>query len=147
MPERKELSTPRRARIKTLFLDAHWPKKKISRELGVPRRTVQDVLKYPTSRRVRTGRNGRPPIISQRVVRRMLIAICRKYESRRLPYVELARSCGIEACENAIRAALRRAGYYKCVAFINEIQRQKRLVGLFRPPQDLTFGLSAGSKR
>ena len=73
MPERKELSTPRRARIKTLLLDAHWPKKKISRELGVPRRTT---------------------IVSQRDVRRMLIAIRRKYESRRLPYVELARSCG-----------------------------------------------------
>lgn len=61
---RAEWPTPQKNRVKALFNDAEWSKHAISKELQIPRSTVQRLLRSNNARRDGRKRSGRAKKLS-----------------------------------------------------------------------------------
>ena len=80
----------------TLRYVAGWTFGEISREMGFHYTTVARICGQPTTP---TKRSGRPRVLTTPDRRRLVYYATLDAEHRRLPFPEVARRYGIEACD------------------------------------------------
>ena len=74
---------------------------------------------------------GRPKKLTPDDRKKLIEMATQSAENRRKPFAEIAKLCGITACETVLRRAFEDEGYHRRVArkkpFLNEISKQQRL--------------------
>jgi hypothetical protein len=107
----------------------HWKAETITNVTGVPRSTVQSILKAGIGMPRKPV--GRRPLINDEVCKRLIARATLNAAHRRLPYEEIARLEGIQCGRKALVAAFRAESYHRRVAtskpLLNEGQKQARL--------------------
>jgi uncharacterized protein YerC len=122
--------TPVRAKVRLLRKsgDSYG---KIATKTGLSRSTIQGIIKAPSSRRTRKGKEYKPKLLKTRDLRRILRWVTACWSNRRASYSQIKASLQLDASTTTIRRALRVAGYRRCVAcprpFINKKQAAERL--------------------
>jgi transposase len=111
-----EWNTPTRSRVRTLFLEGKSDRK-IVKETGIPRSSVQRIRKEKSSRRSRKGKVYKPRMITVHKIRQYICYISRDWSTCRLPFVQVKAQLGVKASVRTIRRELRRAGYRRCIVY------------------------------
>ena len=128
---RGQWNTPKRKEIQVLRIHSQMRWSEISKTTGVPESSVRRICTFKTSRQARPTRTGRPRILQDRDLRRLVREVCKSEDGRKASYMKLARDLGIQASEDTIRRAFHKLGFHRYVAcpkpFINWRNRQKRL--------------------
>lgn len=129
----KHLSPTERAKIWTMFKDAHMSKSEISKKLNIPRSTIRHTIKKfetgdGTSKAFRDApRKGRPKKVDKRTGRRIIRTL---EQNRRKTARELRDELNLSISVSTIKLFLKNAGFIGRVAvrkpFISEINREKR---------------------
>jgi len=126
-----EFHTPTKAEIKALARYADMNQCQISRATGIPRTTVQRILKDPKKRHNGPHRRRHHPILSEDDIKKLVAEATKNWQGRTLTWKELEKGCEYDCSELTIRRAMNSVGYHKCKAckhpFISEPSRQKRL--------------------
>lgn len=123
------LTHKQRCRIFTLSSLLHWSAESIATSTGLPRTTIQSVLKSGTE--VPKKQVGRKPIITDKIRERLTARATRNAAHRRMTYQETTRLEGVQAGCKALMEAFKRESYGRCVAtakpLLTEAQKQVRL--------------------
>ena len=129
-----EWSTPKRAKVIALDREG-CSRKEIRKATHVPERTQTTIINQPT-RRLGKERSGRPPLIDQETVQKMIKALQGRYNERKKPWDLIAEEFtssefGPPLSARTVRRYINSAGYYKCRAcqksWISEEQARNRL--------------------
>ena len=130
-PRKQQIKTPKRQEIIDRHQLLHQKPPQIKEATDVPTPTVRRVIKSGEPRINSKPHTGRPPKLSPRDIRRLIRAVTSSQDGRRASYIQLAKELGLEASEQTIRRALRKAGFKRCIAcpkpLVSWINRRKRL--------------------
>ncbi|KAI5787059.1 hypothetical protein EDC01DRAFT_617712, partial [Geopyxis carbonaria] len=125
-----EWTTPTRTRVLDRLALGH-SKKKISRDTGVPRATVQRWAQSGHTRRTGSSRPGRPHLLTQRDINHLIHVLRKNWEGRRLCWRKLGQQAGLTVSGRTIQRALASEGYTRCKAckkpFMDKNCRKSRL--------------------
>lgn len=117
--------TPTRAKARLLRKERH-SYRQISKLTGLPRSTIQSIVKSKSSRRTRKGKDYKPKLLS---TRQRWVSAC--WNNRRASFSQIKATLWLDASSTIIRRALRAAGYRRCIAwprpFISQKQAAQRL--------------------
>jgi hypothetical protein len=124
------LTYKQRCRIFTLSKVLCWSVEAIATSMGLPRTTVQSVLKSGAEAPKKPV--GRKSAITNQVRQRLIARATLDAAHRRMTYKETARLEGVQAGRKALRAAFKMESYGRRVAtakpLLTEAQKQMRLV-------------------
>jgi hypothetical protein len=93
--------TPVKARVQSMYHDAHMRQKLITEVTGVPRSTVNRWVHEKTKRRVGKNRLGRPHRISKHDIRLLIFNIRKGHAGRKLSWAKLALESGLDTSATA----------------------------------------------
>lgn len=123
------LTYKQRCRIFTLSDLLHWSSEAIAMTMGLPRTTVQSVLRSGVE--APTKQAGRKPAITAKLRERLVARATLDAAHRRMTYKEIARLEGVQAGRKALMAAFKMESYGRRVAtskpLLTEAQKQVRL--------------------
>ena len=126
-----EWTTPQRQRVIDLHYDQHMRPFQIKQAIDVPTSTMRRILRSNQSRHATNPRSDRSSKIIPRDLRRLIREVTKSADDRAAFYVQLAKKLEIETFEDALRRALRRASFRRCIAclkpLISWINRKKRI--------------------
>jgi len=124
-----KLTYKQRYRIFTLFDLLHWSSEAIAVAMGLPRTTVQSVLRSGVESPKK--QTGRKPIITRKARERLVARATLNAAHRRMTYKEIAQLEGVQAGRKALMAAFKMESYGRRVAtlkpLLTEAQKQVRL--------------------
>jgi hypothetical protein len=123
------LTYQQRCRIFTISKVLRWSAEAIATSMGLPRTTVQSVLKSGVEAPKKPV--GRKSTITNLVRQRLITQATLDTAHRRIMYKEIARLEGVQAGRKALRAAFKMESYGRRVAtakpLLTEAQKQVRL--------------------
>jgi transposase len=123
-----DLSRDERVQILTLR-QIGWTYAQIVKHTGCTRHQIEYTCQssHPTPRR----RSGRPPLLTEAQVEELIEFVCASKANRRMAYRQIPKALGWSYTDYAIRYALRKAGFSRCIAWrkpkLSEVNIQKRL--------------------
>ena len=103
----------------------------IKKETGIPRSSLQSILRQETSHRMRKGKKYQASFLNICDIRAAIRTATKGFAGRKLTWERVRTQLGITASARTIRRALRSHGYRRCIAcprpFISRIQAKKRV--------------------
>lgn len=128
-----ELSEFQRGRICGLSIDAGWNHSQISRELGIPRQTIDNIVKaFKENGQTRPKpRSGRPPILTGRDERHLCYFVQKEaFEPMTVHRENLAQIVN-KVSLTTLRKALAKHGFFSCKPalkpFLSHLHKRRRL--------------------
>jgi len=122
---RREHEAPRRSRFRVYLEEGH-SQVRAAQLAKVPRTTARGWI---TDRRPKT-RTGRPPLISDKKMEKIIKWMTGYFDRRAMPLPEIAETFDIKASERSLLRVFERFGYYyyipDCKPFFSEEQKLKR---------------------
>jgi hypothetical protein len=103
----------------------------IRKKTGLMCSTIQGIVKGPSSRTTRKGKQFKPKLIKQSDIKRVIRWVSVSWDNRRASYVHIKAVCCINASTTTLCKTLKAYGYRRCVAcrrpFISKKQAKKHL--------------------
>ena len=128
-----DTSYKKRCYVHALRFRAGWTYQQIAEDQNLGLSTVHDICKAPATPK---KRKGRPFSIDSPTRRRLVATATMSSAHRRMPLMEIAELCGVQASEKTIRKAFSLEGYSRRVArkkpFLEERYKQERLAFALR---------------
>jgi transposase-like protein len=122
-PQRR-LTYQERARIHALRHNAGWRYSAISRELGIPYRTVRDcALSQITPQKPR----GRLPLLNTPLRQRLISHATASHKQRLKPLREIAHELDINVDQRTLTKAFRQEGYHRRIATEKPLLTEKHI--------------------
>ena len=125
-----EWNTPQRQHVLDLHLVNHMRSCEIKRMIDMPTSTVRRILRSKEPRFKFNSRSGRLEKLTSRDIRNLIRAVIKSTDGRASSYMILIKELEIQAFDDVIRKALRRADFRRYItcfkSLISKVSRRKR---------------------
>jgi len=126
--KREWVSYKQRCAVKTLRFSVGWTYRQIADEQNLSVSTVFDICQAPTTLK---KPKGQPFSLDTPTLHRLVATATMSAAHRRMPLLEVAAACGVQACQRTLRGAFQIEGYSRRVArkkpFLDERKKGLRL--------------------
>lgn len=120
--------TPSKRTSRVLSRHAHMSARKIAAATGVPKSTVQDHLKAPTSRTCAKSQRGRKHKIDDDTIEKMIFSLQGHYNEHIKPWQILRSDWNLNCTDQTLASAFAQQRFHECKACQNGIMSPLNLI-------------------